>query len=90
MIEKLLPIGSVVSLHEATRKIMIIGLSVKVKETNTIYDYIGLPFPEGYIDNEKMFLFFAKDIKDVHFLGYVNAETQVHLREYAAHLEESK
>ena len=35
MIDKLLPIGSVVSLNEATRKLMIIGLSVKVKETNT-------------------------------------------------------
>lgn len=90
MIDKLLPIGSVVSLKEATRKLMIIGLSVKVKETNTTYDYIGLPFPEGFIDTEKMFLFFAKDIKDVHFLGYVNAETQLHMREYAVHLEEIK
>lgn len=90
MIDKLLPIGSVVSLQEATRKIMIIGLSVRAKETDTTYDYIGLPFPEGFIDTEKMFLFFAKDIKDVHFLGYVNAETQLHLREYAKHLEEIK
>lgn len=69
---------------------MIIGLSVKVEETNTVYDYIGLPFPEGYIDSEKMFLFYAKDIKDVHFLGYVNAETQLHLRDYAVHLEKSE
>lgn len=69
---------------------MIIGLSVKVEETNTVYDYIGLPFPEGYIDNEKMLLFYSKDIKDVHFLGYVNAEMQIHLRDYAAHLEKSE
>ena len=87
MSEQLLPIGSVITLDGAQKKLMIIGASVRVEETNTTYDYIGLPFPEGYIDSEKMFLFYGKDIKEVHFLGYVNAETQLYLREYTAQLE---
>lgn len=90
MSKRLLPIGSVISLNGAKKKLMIIGASVKVEDTYTTYDYIALPFPEGYLDNEKMFLFYAKDIEEVHFLGYVNAETQLHLRNYATHLEEDK
>ena len=90
MSKQFLPIGSVISLEGAQKKLMIIGASVMVAETNTAYDYIGLPFPEGYIDSEKMFLFYEKDIAEVHFLGYVNAETQLFMSEYAARLEESK
>lgn len=87
MSKRLLPIGSVISLDGAKKKMMIIGSSVKVENTENVYDYIALPFPEGYIDNEKMFLFQAKDIKEVHFIGYVNAETQLHLNNLATQLE---
>lgn len=90
MSKRLLPIGSVITLNGAKKKMMIIGSSVKVENTNTVYDYIALPFPEGYIDSEKMFLFYAEDIEEVHFLGYVNAETQVHLHNVAARLDEIK
>ena len=85
---KLLPIGSVISLRGAKKKLMIIGSSVKVEVTDTVYDYIGLPFPEGYIDSEKMFLLNAEDIAEVHFIGYVNSETQALLHNYAAQLNE--
>ena len=38
------------------------GLVVHDEQTNTTYDYIGEPFPEGYIDAETMFLFQHEDI----------------------------
>lgn len=72
----LLPVGSVVSLKEATKKIMIIGIAVNNESSNKVYDYIGVPFPEGYVDSETMFLFMHEDIEKIEFLGFVNAETQ--------------
>ena len=68
MYKDLLPIGSVVALQGATRKLLIIGTIVHDEQTNTTYDYIGEPFPEGYIDAETMFLFQHEDIDSVHFL----------------------
>lgn len=63
MNNKLLPIGSVVTLEGAEKKLMIVGESLVQEDDDTIYDYIGVPFPEGYIDSENMFLFMAKDMK---------------------------
>ncbi len=28
------------------------------------YDYIAIPYPEGYIDSETMFLFMQEDIEN--------------------------
>ncbi len=72
-----LPIGTVVSLEEATKKLMIIGQSVQLEGNEQVFDYIGVPYPEGYIDSETMFLFMHKDIKEAHYIGYVNAEAQI-------------
>lgn len=87
MYKDLLPIGSVVALQGATRKLLIIGTIVHDEQTNTTYDYIGEPFPEGYIDAETMFLFQHEDIKSVHFLGYLNAEAQAYRAELMKSLE---
>lgn len=78
MTNQLLPMGSVVSLNESKKKLMIVGILMRNEENETIYDYMGIPFPEGYIDDETMFLFFHKDIQDIHFLGYINAEAQAY------------
>lgn len=76
MNSKLLPIGSVISLQESKKKLMVTGISQKSQSNDTVYDYIGVPYPEGFIDNETMFLFYHKDIEKVHFLGYVDIEFQ--------------
>lgn len=72
----LLPLGSVVTLKDAKKKLMVMGVLVKNEETGSMFDYIGIPFPEGYLDAETMFLFMHKDIQDIHFLGFINAESQ--------------
>lgn len=89
MKKDLLPIGSVVALGGATRKLMIIGLLVQDEQTKTMYDYIGEPFPEGYIDAETMFLFQHEDIDSVHFLGYINAEVQSYQASVREELEKN-
>lgn len=77
-----LPIGSVVTLKEATKKLMIIGISIKRQDDENIYDYIGTPYPEGYIDSETMFLFMHNDIDVVDFVGFINSEAQVFRKQF--------
>lgn len=72
----LLAIGSVVTLTGATKKLMIIGALIQKKDENKVYDYMGIPYPEGYIDAQTMFLFMHEDVERVDYVGYVNAEHQ--------------
>ena len=71
------PIGTVAQLKEAEKSLMIIG-SLQATEDGTEYDYIGVPFPEGFIDDETFFLFNNEDIEKVHFVGCINAESQAY------------
>lgn len=77
--KNLLPIGSVVVLDGGTRSLMIIG-TLQMDEDGNKYDYISCMFPEGYINSETFFLFNHEDIKDVAFIGCINAESQVYLQ----------
>ena len=70
----LLPIGSVVLLKDATKKLVIIGVLQVNSSENKIYDYLAVPYPEGYIGSNNNFLFSHKDINDIIFLGYTNPE----------------
>ena len=77
MLEKLLPIGSVVLLKEGTKKLMIIGIKpVTAEKPDEIYDYIGVLYPEGFLSNEYNFLFNHADINDIVFTGYNNPERE--------------
>lgn len=72
--KNLLPVGSVVLLKDATKKLMIMGvLQVNPKE-NRMYDYIGVPYPEGFVGSDNNFLFNHDDINDIIFTGYTNPE----------------
>lgn len=76
-IKELLPIGSVVLMRGGTKKIMIIGiLQVSEEEKDEVYDYIGVPYPEGYMGADNVFLFQHENINDVIFKGYDNPERQ--------------
>ena len=77
MAKQLLPNGSVVTLKGATKKLMTIGIEVEMEGDEKTYDYIAVPYPEGYIDSETMFLFMQEDIENVSFVGFVDAEMQV-------------
>ena len=87
MINQLLPVGSVITLKGATKRLLIIGITVERQENGEIYDYIAVPYPEGYIDGDTMFLFFHKDIEKVNYIGFVDAESQTFRIEYARRLK---
>ena len=75
----LLPVGSIVLLKDATKKLMIIGILQVNQKEKKMYDYLGVPYPEGFISTDKNFLFTHADINDVIIYGYTNSEREVFL-----------
>lgn len=80
MFKNLLPIGSVVLLKGGSKKLMITGVKpVSSESPDTVYDYIGVVYPEGYLSSEYNFLFNHEDINDIIFTGYNNPERETFL-----------
>ena len=67
-----LPVGSVVELDSLDRKAVIMGIMPQLADK--AYDYIAVPYPEGYIGQENLLVFNQEKIKEVVFTGYSNAE----------------
>lgn len=77
--KELLPIGSVVILHNATKRLMIYGVGQTNLDDGCDYDYIGVMYPEGLVGDDSRFLFNHSDIKDVIFRGYEDDERNLFL-----------
>lgn len=73
----LLPIGSVVLLKDATKKLVIIGVLQVNAEQNKMHDYLAVPYPEGYLGSDNNYLFNQGDINDIIFRGYTNPERDI-------------
>lgn len=67
---KYLPIGSVVLLKNAEKKLMIYGCNQKDTGNDKIYDYIGCLYPEGNIDPKHTYVFNHDQIERVYFIGF--------------------
>lgn len=78
-IQEILPIGSVVLLKKALKKIVIIGLfptkTIHTEEKIT-YDYMGLPYPEGYLGEDSVLFFYEDQIQEIVFRGYDDDERE--------------
>lgn len=78
--EKYLPIGTVVLLKNANKKIMITGyLTSSTDEKNSndeYYDYSGCFFPEGYIPEHQIYLFNHDQISKIYYLGLFDDEEE--------------
>lgn len=75
MVNGLLPIGTVVLLHESVKKVMIIGVCQRGgSNPNKIWDYSGVVFPEGYLAADKMLMFDNEQIDKIFAIGYQDAE----------------
>ena len=72
MLEGLLPIGSVVLLKGATKKLMIVG--VVRKDDKNIYDYIAVLYPEGYTSEKELVLFNNENIDKLFSIGFQDEE----------------
>lgn len=78
--KELLPVGSVVLLKDATKKLVIIGVLQVNTEQNKKYDYLAVPYPEGYLGSDNNFLFNHGDINDIIFHGYTNPERDIFIK----------
>ena len=75
MKEKYLPIGTVVLLKEATKRLMITGYcAAKPDDVNIVYDYVGCLFPEGNLAGDEVALFNHSQIGTISYMGLVDDE----------------
>lgn len=75
MYERTLPIGTVVLLKNATKRVMIIGYcKYKMGDSETIYDYAGCAYPEGFMGPETTALFNHEQIDKIFALGFQNEQ----------------
>lgn len=73
--ETLLPNGTIVLLKGGNKRLMIYGRKqLTVDEEETMYDYLGVPYPEGYINEKYTYVFNHSDIIDIIHEGYVDEE----------------
>ena len=77
MKKELLPIGSVVLLKDAKKRIMITGFYVKENEnSDKMYDYVGVLYPEGVVQSNKNLVFNHDQIDRIFFRGFNDLEEQ--------------
>ena len=75
--EELLPVGSVVVLENENKEAVIIGVwQFDLHNQGRIYDYLGVPYPEGYMGQGSSFLFNHDSVREVLFRGYENEKRQ--------------
>ncbi len=73
--EKYLPIGTVVLLKGAEKRIMITGFASMSPETgDNIFDYSGCVYPEGFLNYNEVCVFNHNQIERVFYKGYVDQE----------------
>lgn len=79
--KKYLPLGSVVLMNGATKRIMVTGYAATSPESgDRVWDYIGCLWPEGMVTSDKNLLFDHKDINQVYAIGYSDEEQTKFMR----------
>lgn len=73
MKEKFLPIGTILTLKGATKKVMVIGY-LPISQNNVMFDYSACIFPEGVLDMNKTLAFNHDKIENIDFMGNKNEE----------------
>ena len=74
MLEKYLPLGSVVLLKGGEKRVMIYGRRQAANTDGTVWDYAACLFPEGNVDDDHIYLFNHTEIERVFFLGLQDQE----------------
>ncbi len=76
--EKFLPIGTVVLLKNATKRIMITGFCGIQRNANVrkTFDYCGCIYPEGYLSPESILLFDHDQIDKIYHVGLANDDEE--------------
>lgn len=65
--------GSVISIKDARRRLMIVGRLQRGGD-GTLFHYAGVLWPEGLISPNELYLFNQEDISILWFMGFQEAE----------------
>lgn len=68
--EGFLPLGTIVLLKDAQKKLMICGRIQTDVATGKVYDYSACVYPEGLISSSEVIMFNNDNIDKVFFVGY--------------------
>jgi hypothetical protein len=75
MNNKFLPIGTIILLKDAKKRLMITGFCMTPKEDQSVmYDYCGCVYPEGIVDHEQTILFNHDQIDKIYHMGLSDQE----------------
>ena len=75
MLDKYLPVGSIVLLNGGTKRLMVTGYCMQTEERpGVIYDYSGCLYPEGVIRSDVTSVFNHDQIERVDFVGFTDDE----------------
>ena len=69
-----LALGSVVTLHGGSRRVMVVGRVQRDAHTGIVYDYSGCPWPQGMVDSSHLIVFNRDDVAQVHGGGFVDEQ----------------
>lgn len=86
-VKELLPIGSVVLLKGATKKVMVFGVKQVDSATDIEYDYLGVVYPEGNLGEGSSFFFAHDQIDKVFHRGYEDAERDAFIQRLKAYYD---
>ena len=69
-----LPIGSVVTLQDGVRPVMVVAVMVQDSKTGKWWDYMGYPYPDGLGYAETDYFFDASMSREIQQLALVDAD----------------
>lgn len=75
-----LPLGSIVMLKGATKKLMVYGRFQMNAIDDTMFDYVGCMYPEGNLSAECTFLFNESDIQEIIFEGFTDEDDEKYIK----------
>ena len=83
-----LPVGTVVKLKEVDKRVVIIGIMQQAEDNGKTetYDYIGVPYPEGFLGAASTVLFQQPDIETIFYIGFADIERQNFIAEVSEQL----
>lgn len=73
-VKRIYPLGSVITLKDGQKKLMIVGRFQKDNSCGIIYDYSAVLYPEGMLDASELYMFQAEDIEFTYHVGLQDDE----------------
>ena len=69
-----LPLGSVITLKNGSKRLMVVGRLQNQIGSNDIYDYAAVLWPEGLVDSKHFYLFNQEDLDKLYYIGLQDME----------------